>query len=35
MLNEWKITRQELEPWVLQEDYSNFNTIMEKFEYGY
>ena len=33
MIDEWKITGEELSPWVLEEDYSNFNSMVEKFQH--
>jgi len=32
MIEEWKASGEKPEPWVLQEDYTFFNTMVQKFE---
>jgi len=32
MLDEWNQTGESPQPWVLQEDYSNFNDMVQRFE---
>nr|WP_205410159.1 GNAT family N-acetyltransferase [Acetivibrio cellulolyticus] len=32
MLGEWKGTGEQPQPWVLHEDYSDFNAMVQKFE---
>lgn len=32
MINEWKATGEELQPWVLQENYLDFDAMVQKFQ---